>query len=58
MALIRLAFGNFLPCSLGDREAPSKDDALPEIPTAIHNIRACVIKFEELQGKSRRSDFG
>jgi len=57
MALIRLAFGNFLSRSAGDREAASGERCDPGIPTEIHSVRSRVIIFEERQGKFSRSNF-
>jgi hypothetical protein len=57
MALIRLAFGNFLSCSSGYREALDGRAPASEIPTPIHSILGGVIEFEELRGNFQRSHF-
>jgi hypothetical protein len=53
MALIRHAFGNFLPRSKGSGEAAFGT----ALPTAIHSIRKPVTVFEELQTDFRRFRF-
>ena len=57
MALIRLAFGNFLPCSAIPGEATGKAAGPTQMPTAIHSIRGIVTEFEEPRGNYRRSPF-